>query len=210
MIQSSTLRWIVGGVVFLAIVALALLWRGYPRVFELSWDEEVQLHDGRVVVVGRSIQYERLGRWSRYDSTIPRRETLRFVPEGESQPREVSFPNLRLKVFDVHGGVNYLVLTPTSGRSRNPEDSPFPVGEPPGNYRVLRWTGDRFVQMPLKDLPAAIVDANLLWNDAASVVSLHAGQRLSLPDKRQLNRETLGLSRTNREVVRDQSAPNNK
>ena len=195
---------------FSVIVALAVLWRGYPRLFELSWDEEVRLHDGRVAVVGRSIQYERLDRWSRYDGTSPRRETLRFVPEGESQPREVSFPNLQLLVFDFYAGVHYLVLTGTTGRSGMADRSPFPVGEPPGDYRVLRWTGDRFVQMPLKDLPAAIVDANLLWNDAASVVSLHAGQRLSLPDKRQMNRETLGLPRTGREVVREPSAPNNK
>ena len=204
--KQTTPRWIVGGVVFLTIVALALLWRGYPRLFELSWDEEVRLHDGRVVVVGRSIQYERLDRWSRYDGTIPRKETLRFVPQGEQQQREVSFPNLRLFVFDTHGGVNYLVLTPTSGRSGMADHSPFPAGEPPGDYRVLRLTGDGFVQIPLKDLPAAIVDANLLWNDSARVVSLHAGHLLSLPTKQQMNRETVGLPRTSREVVREQSA----
>lgn len=202
--KSSTLRWILGGVVFSVIVALAVLWRGYPRLFELSWDEEVRLHDGRVAVVGRSIQYERLDRWSRYDGTIPRRETLRFVPEGESQPREVSFPNLQLLVFDVYAGIHYLVLTGTTGRSRMADLSPFPTGEPPGDYRVLRWTGDRFVQIPLKDLPAVIVDANLLWNDSASVVSLHSRRRLSLPMKQQMNRDTVGLPRTSREIVREQ------
>jgi hypothetical protein len=200
--QSRTLRWALGGLALLAIVALALAWRGYPRLFELSWEEEVRLHDGRVVVVGRSIQYERLDRWSKYDGTIARKETLRFTPEGDSQQREVSFPNLRLFVFDVYGGVNYLVLTPTSGRSRSPEDSPFPVGEPPGNYRVLRWIGDRFVQIPLKDLPTAIVDANLLWNDASAVVKPYEGRRLALSVKQMMNAETVGLPRASREVVR--------
>jgi len=210
LIQSSTLRWIVGGVVFLAIVALALLWRGYPRVFELSWDEEVQLHDGRVVVVGRSIQYERLGRWSRYDSTIPRKETLRFVPEGESQPREVSFPNLQLLVFDFYAGVHYLVLTGTTGRSGMADRSPFPVGEPPGDYRVLRWTGDRFIQIPLKDLPSAIVDRNLSWDDSSKRIVAYQGRRLGLPDKQVIKTQVLRPDRTDREVVREQSAPNNK
>lgn len=200
--QGDTLRWALGGLALLAIIALTLAWRGYPRLFELSWEEEVRLQDGRVVVVGRSIQYERLDRWSKYDGTIPRKETLRFVPEGESQQREVSFPNLRLFVFDVHGGVNYLVLTPTSGRSRSIDDSPFPVGEPPGNYRVLRWTGDRFVQIPLKELPPAIVDANLLWNDASAVVKPYEGRRLALSVKQMMNAETVGLPRTGREVVR--------
>jgi hypothetical protein len=200
--QSRTLRWIVAGLAFLVIVALALAWRGYPRLFELSWEEEVWLHDGRVVVVGRSIQYERLDRWSKYDGTIARKETLRFTPEGESQQREVSFPNLRLFVFDVYGGVNYLVLTPTSGRSRSPEDSPFPVGEPPGNYRVLRWTGDRFVQIPLKELPLAIVGRNLSWDDSAPRIVAYEGKRLSVPEKELIKSEVLRPDRTSREVVR--------
>jgi hypothetical protein len=197
-------------VVFLVIVALALLWRGYPRLFELSWEEEVRLHDGRIVVVGRSIQYERLDRWSRYDGTIPRKETLRFVPEGESQPREVSFPNLSVFVLDAHGGVNYVVLRGTTGRSRSSEDSPFPVGEPPGDYRVLRWTGDRFVQIPLKDLPLDIVDGNLSWDDSSKRMVAFEGQRLSLPDKQVIKTQVLRPDRTDREVVRQQSAPNNK
>jgi hypothetical protein len=200
--QSNSLRWIVAGLVFLVIVALALAWRGYPRLFELSWEEEVRLHDGRVVVVGRSIQYERLDRWSKYDGTIPRTETLRFVPEGESQQREVSFPNLRLFVFDIHGGVSYVVLTGTTGRSGMADHSSFAEGEPPGDYRVLRWTGDRFVQIPLKDLPTAIVDANLLWNDASTVVKPYEGRRLALSVKQMMNAETVGLPRTSREVVR--------
>jgi hypothetical protein len=186
----------------LAIIALTLAWRGYPRLFELSWEEEVRLQDGRVVVVGRSIQYERLDRWSKYDGTIPRKETLRFIPEGESQQREVTFPNLRLFVFDVYGGVNYVVLTGTTGRSGMADQSPFPKGEPPGDYRVLRWTGDRFVQMPLKELPLTIVERHLSWDDSAPRIVAYEGRRLSVPEKELIKSEVLRPDRTSREVVR--------
>jgi hypothetical protein len=201
--QGGTLNWIAGGLVVLAIVALSLLWRGYPRQFDLSWEEEVRLSDGRIVVIGRSIKYERLDRWSRYESAISRKEELIFTPEGESQPRQVSFPNLELLTFDAENGVNYIVLTATSGRSGMPEHSPYPVGEPPGDYRVLRWSGNGFARIPLKDLPASIVDANLLWNTSARVVSLYAGSRLGLPVKEQMNREIAGeRPRNGRLIVR--------
>lgn len=35
----------------------------YPRNFDLQWDEEVQLHDGRIIVVHVKHFYERRLQW---------------------------------------------------------------------------------------------------------------------------------------------------
>lgn len=51
----------------------------WDKHFDLTWDEEVQLHDGRVIVVKVTHTYERLRReLGRYTSAIPRDTELSF------------------------------------------------------------------------------------------------------------------------------------
>jgi hypothetical protein len=56
---------VVGVLVFAVYVHNFGLW---PRYFDIAWDEEVQLHDGRIIVLHIKRTYERLGlrleRWN--------------------------------------------------------------------------------------------------------------------------------------------------
>jgi len=51
---------------------------GWPQFFDLSWDEEVQLRDGRVIVVHLKFTYERLSRFSEYERSILRNTEMSF------------------------------------------------------------------------------------------------------------------------------------
>lgn len=47
------IRYTIGGLAIAAVLGLTyvLNFGLYPRYFDITWDEEVQLHDGRMIVV---------------------------------------------------------------------------------------------------------------------------------------------------------------
>jgi hypothetical protein len=50
--------------------AYLLIFGLYPRYFDIAWDEEVQLHDGKIIIVHVKRTFERRGwRFSRYDDS---------------------------------------------------------------------------------------------------------------------------------------------
>jgi len=58
---------------------------GWDRFFELGWEEEVQLHDGRIIVVKRKQVYEQPGtRFSRYGGRIIKRDSAPTLDAGGS------------------------------------------------------------------------------------------------------------------------------
>ena len=42
----------------------------WPRLFDLAWDEEVQLHDGTILVLATKVQFQRNSTFSRYGNTV--------------------------------------------------------------------------------------------------------------------------------------------
>lgn len=68
-------------------VAYTLFIGWYPRYFYISWDEEVQLHDGRIIIVHVKSTYERLHHeFSRYASAIHRDTEITFTPQTQKGP----------------------------------------------------------------------------------------------------------------------------
>src|SRR4051812_3847192 len=60
----KTFNYIIGGLVLAMLVGALYIWNFglWPRYFDIAWDEEVQLHDGRVIVVSIKRTYERMGK----------------------------------------------------------------------------------------------------------------------------------------------------
>lgn len=83
----------------------------WPRFFDLSWDEEVQLHDGRVIVVKLKYTYERLGAsFKRYIPSILRATEISF-DAGEPIGRFTQvFQKHRVVVFERLNNKWYFLL----------------------------------------------------------------------------------------------------
>lgn len=86
----------------------------WPRYFDIEWDEEVQLHDGRIIVVHvkRSFErYKRLARWVGYE----RDTEITFdagPPWGKYSRR---FERYDVKMIEHRDGNWYLNLGVTTG-----------------------------------------------------------------------------------------------
>ncbi|MDO9113198.1 MAG: hypothetical protein Q7U63_05315 [Polaromonas sp.] len=84
----------------------------WDRYFNLSWEEEVQLHDGRIIVVKLTHTYERLHReFGRYTSAVPRDTELSFDAGGETGRITQLFKGGKPLILDQHEGSWYLVLS---------------------------------------------------------------------------------------------------
>lgn len=90
------------------------------RTFDLSWDEEVQLHDGRIIVVHLKHTYERIGSgffttaerlFSPYAGLgLPRDTTLTFDAGGTTGVVTQLFKGFSPVFIGQHEGVWYAVL----------------------------------------------------------------------------------------------------
>lgn len=66
--MKSGLRYTLGGLAIAVVVGMTyvLSFGLYPRFFNIAWDEEVQLHDGRVIAVHVKRTFERRSRFNRW------------------------------------------------------------------------------------------------------------------------------------------------
>lgn len=136
----------------------------WPRYFDITWNEEVQLHDGRVIVVHIKRTYQRLGmRLFQYDDAIGRLNEISF--KTNPGHREIVLrTGLGLSFLDQIGGNWYLVLD-----GQGPEDRPE---EPPSYWghdfnqseqRLAMLSGDKFVPIRWEQAPQSIQRRNLLF-----------------------------------------------
>jgi hypothetical protein len=158
----------------------------YDRWFYLEWDEEVQLHDGRVIVVHLKRTYERLSQgFTRYGGSIISRDTtLTFDAGGPSGKVNQLFKGHRLSLLDQHEGAWYVTLR--GAPYYRSEEIP---GQNWGRYawgdcdEVAKLVGTRFTPLQIHDLPRALRMPNmLLYGIAAEHAQFHE-RRISLRDK---------------------------
>jgi hypothetical protein len=67
--MTSARRWVIGGLAILVVLAVSYVagFGLFPRFYDIAWDEDVLLHDGRVAVVRIARPLERTGlRMERY------------------------------------------------------------------------------------------------------------------------------------------------
>lgn len=135
-----------------------------------GWKEEVQLHDGQVLLIERSYN---LGGYPTLDARERRLldETITFtLPESKQKvvwktdfdDRSSESNSLGSLLLDIVGGVPYLATSPAGCIAYNKWGRPNPP------YILFKYVNDVWQQIPLKEFPAELVQANLMNMPASS------------------------------------------
>jgi hypothetical protein len=135
-----------------------------------GWKEEVLLHDGKVLLVERSYS---LGGYPTLDARERRLldETITFtLPESNQKVvwktdfnDTVPEPNsLGPLLLDIVGGVPYLAASPAGCISYNKWGRPNPP------YILFKYVNAAWQQIPLKEFPTVLAQANLMNMPASS------------------------------------------
>ncbi|MBI3903962.1 MAG: hypothetical protein HY306_13635 [Nitrosomonadales bacterium] len=125
-----------------------------------TWQEEVRLVDGRVIMVTQKRRYE--GAYSGQDfGDLPREFWLKFkLPEFGGQ--EITWhENLGPQVLNVHQGKLYIVAIPFTEREFVQYGKPVPF------YIGYRYEAGQWQRIPFAEIPEAIYDTNLLINNGS-------------------------------------------
>jgi hypothetical protein len=194
-----------------AVAAYALTIGLYPRHFSVEWDEEVQLHDGRLIVVHVKHTYERLhNEFGRYTSAITRDTEISF-DSGHGKVQQL-FKGYHPLLIDEYQGTWYAVIY---------GGDYYRSKEIPGQNWGEHWydcspaailQGRKFKPLPIYDLPTIFDKPNmLLLYGEAGEHSQFAGTRVTVADKKKwLSTHPLGyghavICRPPKDAVRPKS-----
>lgn len=137
---------------------------GFLGMGGTSWKEEVLLHDGKKIIVKRTV--ERGGRHELGQQPPYKEQSLRFTPPGTNQEviwedhysQDVGSANFLPMLLDVFEGTPYLVVHPMGCLSYNKWGRPNPP------YVIFKYQGKEWRRIPLSDLPAEIKTPNLIFS----------------------------------------------
>jgi hypothetical protein len=137
-----------------------------------AWKEEVLLHDGRIMVVERAFK---LGGYPALEAQerSPLDQTISFTLPGKN--KKISWvteyrddkpePNsLGALLLDVMDGVPYLATSPAGCIAYNKWGRPNPP------YVLFKYVNDKWQQIPLKDFPRELAEANLMGIPASKLL----------------------------------------
>jgi hypothetical protein len=146
-----------------------------------TWQEEVLLHDGRKIVVERTV--ERGGRHEIGQKPPYKEQRLRFTMPGTSQTvtwedhysDDLGQANFLPMALDIVGGTPYLVVYPMGCLSYNK----WGRSNPP--YVIFRYQGEKWTRIPLEELPREITTPNVIFSQPDVEVE-RFGKRLITAD----------------------------
>ncbi len=128
-----------------------------------SWKEEVLLHDGKKIVVERSISRDPKGDREIGQSAPQSEETLKFTLPGNSQTvawKSDFGPelqdNLMLLALEIVDGKPYIVTRATRCHAYNKWGRPNPP------YVFFKFDGQSWQRIAIRELPKAIQKANVI------------------------------------------------
>jgi hypothetical protein len=160
----------------------------YDRWFDLEWDEEVQLTDGRVIVVHLKQTYERLGQsFSRYGGTnLTRDTTLTFDAGGSTGRVTQLFKGFHPMFIGFYDGQWYAVLYGAYyARSRELPGQDWGELEGPYGQWAIQLDRGKWVPMSMGQLPDPFQTPNVfMLYGTASEHALFNGKTITLQDKK--------------------------
>lgn len=162
----------------------------YPRYFDIEWDEEVQLHDGRVIVVHVKNTYERQGvRFKPYDENniAFRGKTLTFEPEpGQRYTLHTRMPVAYLGQFDKDW---YMVISGQGPYGNHPDEMPTRWGNDFTTLvqRLAILRDGSFTPIPWAKAPPQLEKMNLVESAFFADFVAWNGKRLTLDQKKIFN-----------------------
>jgi hypothetical protein len=163
----------------------------YPRYFDISWDEEVRLHDGSVIVVNVKDTYERQGsRLSRYADAVRRRTQVAF-DAGPGFGRITFSTRLGIRLLDRVERTWYVVLFGQGPFGNYPDETPVQWGHDfsKSEERLAKLQNGRFMPISWDEAPPnAITAPNFLLSSVSieSFAERYSNTRLTLNDKANL------------------------
>jgi hypothetical protein len=126
----------------------------------MTWQEEVKLNDGRVIVVSQKRQCEGGYTGGNMASCIEREAWLTLNLQETKNEDLVWHESLKPKVLNIHKGQLYIVGTPATGRE-------FDLyGKPQRSYIGFRLEGTEWKRIPFEEIPEDIYDTNLVIDGA--------------------------------------------
>lgn len=166
----------------MVLLLAGCIWGQY---FELGWDEEVALHDGRVIRMHVTHTYERTRGWRRYDGAIHRDCELRFDAGAGQGTVTQLFMGFSPMLLDQHEGVWYAVLYGGyRKRSREIPGQDWGDYEGPHGQLAIRLDAGRWRPISMRALPEEFQKPNVMLLSGS--VGEHAdwdGTRVTLRQK---------------------------
>lgn len=162
----------------------------YPRYFDIQWDEEVQLHDGQVILVHVTNTYERQGvRFKPYDENniAFRGKTLTFEPEpGQRYTFHTRMPVAYIGQFDKEW---YVVISGQGPYGNHPDEMPTRWGNDFTTLvqRLAILRDGSFTPIPWDMAPPQLVKMNLVESAFFTDFVAWDGIRLTLDQKEKFN-----------------------
>ena len=121
----------------------------------VTWQEEVKLSDGRIIMVTQKKLCEGAYTGGNYADCVAREAWLTInLPEFSAQPI-VWHEHLFAIVVNIHEGRLYVVGCPPTAREEQYYGNPKP------NYVGFVWEGGQWKRIPFKEIPEAIYDTNM-------------------------------------------------
>lgn len=165
----------------------------YDRFFDLEWDEEIQLHDGRVIVVHIKHRYMRIEQGLTFYSgtSIPIDSTL-TLDTGSTEGTVVQyFKGFHPIFLDQHEGTWYGVLR---GKyypgSRETPDQDWGDMEGPSAQWAIQLVGGKWQPISMGRLPATFTRANVhLWPSPAGAYAPFNGKKMTLQNKTDMRKK---------------------
>lgn len=152
-----------------------------------TWKEEVLLHDGRKIIVQRTL--ERGGRHEIGQRSGATNETLAFAIPGTGQTitwndpysEDIGSSNFNPLMLEIANGSAYLVASPMGCLSYNKWGRPNPP------YVVFKYQGTAWSRIPLTELPAELTAPNLVISSPDNAAEKASGGVVSVETIKQLN-----------------------
>jgi hypothetical protein len=162
----------------------------WPRFLEIGWDEDVKLHDDRVIVVKVKYAYERLGglTFDRYANTILRKTEFSFDAGPPIGRFTQLFERHRVDIVEFVDGTWYLLLQTRGGLLTVEQDGKrvevWGSKQNASGHKCWRLGEQGLLQASINDLSDETLKINLLM-DYAPVRELAAldGTHVTLAQK---------------------------
>ena len=179
-------RYVLGGIAILLALAVGYVLKFglYPRYFHIEWDEEVQLHDGRMIVVHVKRFYQRKGLMLEQFPKYPYRMGMEFsFDRGPPGGRFTHyFKRGNLNFLDQKDGKWYI------GYSADEGDVSAELGSRDINPNVAVLNSDGSVSKPKRwdEVPNEITQMNIMPStpDEQAITKFN-GTKLTLQTKMQ-------------------------
>ncbi len=132
---------------------------------DMTWKEEVLLHDGSKIIVERSV--ERGGRHELFKGLPISEQRLSWRMPGTNRTitwedhfsKDVGSATLLPMLVDIHQGTAYVVANPMGCLAYNKWGRPNPP------YVIFKYQGKEWQRISLQELPAEIKTPNLIQSE---------------------------------------------